>query len=439
MLKGECIVKNKKKKIDLRKQRTKGTVMMVINELSDIDIDTIINSTYIKHETEFDRWLIKEFEKQLLLSKLNHKEFGEGLGSFFKEMASKLKKENKTQEFLDYCYKAYIKLDRPDINHHIAMAYYDLLIEQWVNLTSLGYYMVGLDTKGKQMTIKEIYPDTDRIMQEVLMEYKVKSSHNPTELLVKHFKRNGYNISGMEDVDRMFMEERIIVNMHFCMSFLIDEYYSEFLAKPYYMPQVNQIYFPKANIPTSSLYEQLMERRGFLPKQGVHVENIPDTNIQEVYVKEKFHLDRVFLLYRFKINNSYTVGYYDTNSHYFFSIWRDGTQEVAMLIHKLQENFVLEVYANLTTDINTMPNLKMSIVDDEVAVTHTERGRKTYSKKDYMGELRNFGFGTRKLPSGWSASEEAKELASKYGIKLRPDETFVREFTKLVKKKGEGR
>ena len=55
--------------------------------------------------------------------------------------------------------------------------------------------------------------------------------------------------------------------------------------------------------------------------------------------------------------------------------------------------------------------------------------------ENYQEELIDINYFIRKLPEGATASDEARELAQKYGFELSDGETFVRKFKKTIYKK----
>ncbi|MDU1687918.1 MAG: hypothetical protein E6843_14465, partial [Clostridium perfringens] len=128
----------------------------------------------------------------------------------------------------------------------------------------------------------------------------------------------------------------------------------------------------------------------------------------------------------------------DINNEFFFSVWRGSLE--GEICHKMIENFVLEAYLRVTTnridneeDLGYYNNFNFYYkYDDELS----QVSKKKYRKGEYFKEITKIKPYIRKLPQGAKASDEARELALKYGYLLEDGETFVNEFKKnLIKRK----
>jgi hypothetical protein len=237
----------------------------------------------------------------------------------------------------------------------------------------------------------------------------------------------------MEDIEMMFHEERTIVNMHFSTAFLIDENSESIIKTPYALAYTGWLKV-KPSLTIDDCTRLLKERKRLLPKQGVYLTNISNSNIEEVYLLEKFALDKLFLMYRIKMDGRYFIGYYDIMQNFFYSLYKDCSLPEAQVVNFKIENFILELYSIMTTEVESNIDFVSSIENDEVDI----KGNKTYNvynRNDYDNTIKHVEAYIRKLPLGAVASDESKKLAERYGIKLGINETFVRAFDKSVRTK----
>lgn len=413
------------KKYDYRKNRGKGTINAVLNDLEHIKVDELICEIYLKPENEFEKWLIKEIEKILVIAKIKPDEFEKDFVKNLKKISETIKVENKIQEFYNFVYKAYKSLYKKEVVENILYVYYNVIIELSTYLAPIGKIVCGVSKKT--ITTNEIYPDLDKFVWE-LNQQGEKAILN----YQKFFKQKGYDVSSLEEVNEMFMNERIISNNLFIMAFLIDENYLEFIKEPFYSPNHSLIMINDyKTVPVEESLSYLENRCRFLSKDGIAITDLTDTNIEEIFLKEKFHLDRVFLLFRLKVDGEYTAGFYDTKDNFFYSVYEDVTQNIGKIVHKKLYSLILDFY---TTLISTR---KTNLIFSKEEKVESKLDIRNFEGK-YGYEIRGINFQIRKLPSGYNASEESLNLAKKYGIKLAEGYTFVRPFTKKVRVKGEG-
>ena len=146
--------------------------------------------------------------------------------------------------------------------------------------------------------------------------------------------------------------------------------------------------------------------------------------------------------------------FYDISIKQFFSIWKE-TDE-GKIYHYQVENFILEVYCHLTSDIgyDRKKNSKLKVVNDinsvedyyeqqpiaqfvynnneNVSNKSKTPFKRSYDKSQYIEISKFINPFIRKLPLGWKASEQAIKIAEKYGYDLKENETFVKPFEKKV-------
>lgn len=429
---------NKKKPYNFRKERTKGTAFMILEELERFQVEDIISYIYHKDNDNFINILIKNIEKRLVLAKVNPEKFKQELHKFFQDTAQEIKAQNKIKKFYEFSHIMLKKLYIYDEKWHIACAYYDTLIQIADYFTGVHEQIIGISKDGsKVFTVPEMHHDIDRIMADAMKnKHKFKTFNEFQEHIIKLYNKNGYKVSSMLDIDQLFTEERCSNNMQFCMTYFIDETCRDIIQKPYGLP-INEIYkFSLPKKPTEVYKTYLQSRRRLLPNKGIKLNGYrKDNNIQEIYFKEKYVLDRIYLLYRIKVNDSYLSGYYDTQDCFFYSYFKDshGDNNKINKHHFLLENYILELYSILTTDIEI--EAELDYIEEEESKSQGKIITRKLNRNNLSSIYTEIEPYIRKLPFGAVASDEAILLAKKYGIKLSNDETFVRGFTKQVYKK----
>jgi hypothetical protein len=224
--------------------------------------------------------------------------------------------------------------------------------------------------------------------------------------------------------------------MHFITAFLVDEDYLEFCPNDYIPSKLNAIKFQMPHRDTDKYRPMLKARKRLLPRNGVSIHGFTTGNVQEVYLREKFHNDNLYLMYRIKADNKYQIGFYDVIEEFFTSHFLDDKKEASLMLHKLLENFILELYAVLTAGADVPWEFRFSI--DEKSDSATS-GEKSYSKSDYDRKIKSFDISTRKLPMGANASADAIQKALKYGIQLDNGYTFVSGFDRAVRVKKDNK
>ena len=238
--------------------------------------------------------------------------------------------------------------------------------------------------------------------------------------------------------------------MTFVMSNFINEGTLDILPKSYYMPSYGITVLRKWK--NTDFYRQLLKKRRYvLPQEGVIGKYHNAGDIFSILFKEVFIDDRIYLLYQIcNLFGNGFYGVYDTKTDFFYSVYKDTTGEA--VYHRFIENFILENYCHLTTDmeIDRKRNMGLKVVDNIDAIdfnypnqpvvqfVYNEKaefeekkiGKKNreFDKKKYKEETIQISPYIRKLPEGMEASDEAKKRARELGYELREGETFVRSF-----------
>lgn len=422
-----------------QEKRTEMTAFVIVNKIQGYTEEEVLLSIFQYDQDPFIRKLINEMEYIFLDAVANPERFKANLHQAFLKEAQNILEQNKVREFFEYVLTMQAKLASKEVSGNISDAYYDMMIQLSTYLVPYNKIIVGISPDGKPITVNEIYPNLDKILYEchVKANHRGLSADDFIDLSVKELRRNGYpNVDCIADIDLLLMEERLITNMFFLVTLFVDSKDSPLLQKPYIHPAMNDFSFPLKHFYTKELKEHLTNRKRLLPSNGITVSFNDDSCFGEIYLKEKFVLDALHLAYRVSINGRNITGYYNTKTQYFCSVFGESAQGSKIdvkAVHKRIENYILEAYALLTTEIESNICLYTSDTKDH----HTTGKHKSYKidRNKLTKTNTEVDAYIRKLPLGATASEEAVSLAEKYGIKLNPDETFVRPFVKTVHRK----
>lgn len=431
--------RKKKKPYNYERERTKGTAFMVMEEIKDIEVADILADIFVVSDDPFISNLITDINSLLVYAKTNPDDLPRKLHQYYKKKANEIKVKGKARAFFEYTQMAYEELFEIGINWHISCAYYDLVIQLGQYLTPTHDKPIGVSSDGsKFFTLNEMYKDIDKALAEATKDAKLNanSQSEAYALMVKHVRSYGYDVKTMRDIEDIFLAERTFTNMEFCMVPFIDESTIDMYTRPYIEPTVDSLYEGKRLVDTSKLKRALKRRRRLLPSKGITLEGYrEDSNIDEVHLREKRIMNKLFMLYRIKIDGGYAYGYYNTVSGFFFSMYKDAKETaVASDMHEGLENYILELYAIITTDIETEREFNYA---HEVEHRGPNKKPRVFNREGMVADKAHVEGYIRKLPDGFVASDEAMALAESYGIVLGDDETFVKPFVKSVRKKAE--
>lgn len=418
---------------EIRKTRTKATAMTILNLVKDIEVNDLIESLFIQSDDEPTRKMLKDYEKQLILAKLKPEEFNRDLNMFYTNMARYIKKNNLLKNFLLLYYIVFKNQNENALSNNVIFKLYMNIIPQQVDYLSKKEEIIcGIDSKGKPISIKDPYPYID-YPAFILRKNKREIS---IENLKKEYKRFGYYIKNENDVSMLFNEYTLISNSINLNSFLIDENTIDMVS----FNHLTLSYL--MNIPEYNLDDEMLShlnRRSRFLKNGETEVNLIAGEIEKIVLKEVFLEDKLFLMYKI-VNNkdkSFT-GFYDMNDDFFVSPYTEYNEY--SYLHNAIKGLILETYIICTTDIDKSKtryyDLKMKILESvEKDIDTIRRCYKKYNKDNLLLSSAEVNSYIRKLPINAIASDEAKENARKYGIELKPGETFVKSFEKTVYKK----
>lgn len=440
---------------ELRKMRTKATAEAIIEKTKNIDPDSLLSDIFVWTDKPITQKMIKLYESQIGLARFRPIDFVMGLESFYQNTAKFITDNKLEKEFLSFCYFVYSSISLKEKATEASLyCYLDLLMQQFDYFISHPNIIYGLDTQNHWMIRPEPFPNIDIALYET-------PNHTPVtslEMALSSLRQYGYNAYSVHDIDRLRANDELITNMLLTISPFISEYTKDIIPDNYYLV-AHGFSMPRRVNPTKVYKELLHEKRYFLPRKGVKGIYYNSLEIAEIAFQEIFAENRIILLY--KVTDKHGrgfCGFYDNKLEFFFSPWRDS--DGGKMFHNDIENFILESYCYLTTDIEEKENelnlnKRLYIIkkDEAEAVsslptvkflyekeqdghdTQKDTGQvefRIFDKKKYKEIKMQFGGRPRKLPAGAHASEEALRLAKEYNYVIKPGETFVRPFERRV-------
>lgn len=424
---------------EVKKNNSKCVAKTVLDNIENISEEEIINGLFYNTDNEVIRELVSGFEKLMLIAKMNPGKFTPEMLKFFKKTQKYIKDNNAYREYSKFAYDMHLMMKTKNVNVDIMSLYLSLLMECRTYLENDGKTICGVTKSGNPIEIDEMYYKIEYGLIEYMeMLKKNKKAKYSFDSLRKYFRKYGYEIKTNEEYVRKGFDQQLATNMLFDMTYLIDEDYLDIVPQPCYLASggFNQKIRKKYSV---LVYMEMLKRRTtMLPLDGVNVKVLfKDTPVKEVLIKEKFVENRFIMLYKAKMyDDTYISGFYDIENEFFENIWSDTKNLKGDIFSSEIENFIMEIYATLTTD------MEIDNKDDFEFVINKKKGSsdnqgdsvRLFDKNNYYQTETTVRPYKRKLPAGAKASEEAKLQAQRFGYVLRDDETFVSEFTKTVHK-----
>ena len=456
-----------KNRIDIDKEMlkkfTKATITAINEVLDGITVEEIIEDTFMKSTDEDVNYLIREYEKQLLLSKVNQEAFRTKLHTYFIRMEKYIKLNKLYTKFFKLVHYVHVILDSRRVRRNLIVAYQNILIQQYAYFTgSTKNIAYGNTTDNKLLLTAEVMEGTTDI------NYELGTNKDMSiEKVIKLYRKYGYSVESFFDMNMISVTDQCNTNMVFACCYYVNEITQDLKIENYRNPshlpiltdtQVDQF----RN--TDKLHEELQLRNRMLPKQGVYVRVKGILDIEELYIKELFKEERVHLIFKVEFEDgTQTLGWIDINYKVYYDMWKygkltlmnDSTLETLKSstpanFSQILESTVLQSYAKLVLDnldaelqyINevgsleelestTNPSIYYEIREDNAI--KTPNGHKHFNKNEYIETTKGVEPFTRRLPLGESASSDAIENARKLGIKLSQGYTFVRGFDRAVR------
>ena len=369
-----------------------------------------------------------------------------------------IKQNNLFNEFYSFCYYVISVLNLKKISNPIYVSYLDLALQQSTYFGSVDKVVIGIQSNGTLITKKDPLPYIDYIIREVVKKNKNNPSFNQ---VVKAFHKFNYKIKSPEDINIFRAKDEMFSNLSFRMAPFINEKTIDMFPEPMFYP-LTGISRLRVWKDTSFYKEVLTKRRYQLPQNGVVGTYYNSKDIHMIKFKEIYQYERVILLYRLYNSQMESVhGYYDTKTQLFYSVFKDTTGEA--MFHYSLENFILENYCHLTTDMEIDSNIDEALfvfelhpeeelgflkepLFNQISVLFEYENinkdlnkgtnkKRTFNKKNYSQDEVSISPFIRKLPIGAIASDEAIKAAKELGYLLLDGETFVKPHTRTTYQK----
>lgn len=430
--------------------RTAFTAQDIRDKIQGIDNDQFLARNFVHTNDQVAKWLLEQYESQILLATSNFSGFAKGLHTFFRNTAQRIKEKNayrKFFEFSSYVYGALSIAVDDGLVVEVLYAYNNLLEQQSTYLAPKHRVVFGVTTDGKPLVTKELYPKFDWPVHELRLKYGDKLELDQT---IRCYKKYGYEIQSPQDIASNTTNERIITNMIFHAIYYIDETNQDMLPEPYFLP-ASGVNIPLGPITLEEYQYRLKERRYLLPSRGVLGKYRNTGDVKEIFFREKFvGGNKIVLLCKIRFQNDrFLLAFYDNELSLGYTPWRDTSGEG--LYHLPLMELILDSYLHLTQESVDESVSNLFVVTDGVgdvpegkpAVQFLSRQPKhdpaqadaeyiPLDKSQYAAVISQIGPFIRRLPFGAKASEEAKARAMEFGILLGEGETFVRPHKKIV-------
>ena len=418
--------------------RTLGTAVSVLDHVEMVDFAALTFTAYgvFADHRDYDD-LIRPFERQLELAKVKPQDFVYKLHDFYQKMSVKIKKN---YDFLRLYEILAFAMDRAfatplhqqsEQNVHIYCAYMDLLMQftdylhpDWKNVNEL---IVGIKVDGTTLiTQDEPIPNLD--VAAIEMKKAARAGKNIKDI------KNKYGISG--DIVELVNKLREYDNNVIAMVPWINEYTYDLLPERLMEVRIKEKVDFGCSFEINK--ERFNRRRRTLPTNGAKIRVKGNDKIEELYMKELFHADAIYLLCRVRMPFGDLLIRFNSKTGDFFSPLIGSDSGLAIKMHRYIEKVVLWAYGKQVLDDIAVE--WGDCFEGEVVERQSIGGKlhAVYGKHEGELEDRTINGYVRKLPTGHHACEEAKERAELLGYELDSDETYVQSFirsTWVVRKK----
>ncbi|MGU8718766.1 hypothetical protein ACV3RR_04790 [Clostridium perfringens] len=436
--------------MDINLQTLKSISSLLTQKLYSIDVDEILITLYLNPDKEI-KHIVNYFEKIIIIAK----SYPEKLDSALIEFIAKMKLEFKNnpsalKQYYKFLYKSINYLNGTYVK--ITDCYFSLAIEVLSQLSNNGD-IISAFNNDKPIFLPEVYPGLFKIVNQYTNENLLKDN------LLKIGRKYGYNRFNIPD---LLERDRILSNQRYIMAGVLDESDLDLY------PNRDEIQITNIKPDTrvwmnTEYYVELLKKRNYkLPKDGVLCRFNNFGCIKSIFFKEKMFFDKIVLIFQItNLNDEKSIGLYIPIDDIYIDIYISHSNTNPYNY----KNSVLEVYTHLTTNIE-ITNKKMSAIhisdsltdikgsyylnqpimqvlkpikEDNITYVYKDNNKrkfKVYDKSNYIEIIKDIAPFIRKLPEGFTASEEAKLNALKYGYELKDGETFVKPFEKKVKEKN---
>lgn len=437
----------------LIRKRAINMACAVIRAISDYDFAEFEAALFFYSDDPKVAYFLRAYEGQLEDAVIHPELFARNLHDFYTKMCFYIEDNHLYRDFFDFC--ALLEQKRRtkirEGHEHVYNAYTSL-VEQQVEYfcrNRMDDSVAGIATSGDLIFRKNPHPFSDMGSYEIedhLIGHLTGKSIITPKMLSKAYRKYGYSIVSMEDIDVLTE----YVNTYDNNNYVLIPYINEHNLHMQVVEPFQHIIptFPRHWKETTFYKEKLKLRNYMLPIGGVTVEYVNAGDFKKIMFYEVFHNEQVIMLYHvFTQKNGEFAGFYNTKRQVFYSIFENSNVWPS---HLEVENFILENYMMLTCDydIDRKKNYAIQLVKTFNKAFHypyqplacvtyqSHKGGETsgtgitryYNKQHYQEEVRERSEMIRNLPKGQKPSAEAVQYAMNMGYNLPPGRTFVRPY-----------
>lgn len=417
----------------VKKNRTINGGRFILEQLKNYTEEALIINGYVETDNPHAKKILSMYEQMLLMGKCEPKNYLEKRHELHLQMADYIHKHQLYTEWSDLIYFL-----NKNMSVEMLSLYKSEAMETWSYLTGLDEKDVYGVTRDNQLLIApSFYGDWDMPSQK--QQYLFEKGKISRKKLIKYIKENEVRIKtteSNESISNIAVMELIP---------FINERTKEIYCQ-HWLPhaQLEKMQLPRKWKETGFYEEQLSKRKYVLDRKGVNIRLKNAGTIENMlFIEDVAKDNQPVLLYRIDTVHGSSMGYYHLGDKFFFSPWKYSN---SMETHEQIENFILEVYTELTCglekdrrrfyalqvveDVNYLKSFRETNVyaQFELNETKKESEREANHKKGISQRPHERRFTLRKLKEGQSASEEAKQMALEFGIELQDGYTFVRSY-----------
>lgn len=440
---------------DIQKYRSELSAIDILKTLKGLTVDDVLTELFITTDYPEAKQLMNNYEKMLVLGCVDEDRFMKEFHRLLQESHFYIKENNLHLEFFEFFYFTLETLSKRETTYKAYISYLNLLTQQIAYFCKTDQIVCGVNTTGELIIENDPMPYSD--LPFYLVDLK---SNNAKNDFARELRRLGYDFEiTKENIERFHEGARMSNTNAIHMAPFINENLLHMWEGKTYLP-VNGMKILRQWKETSFYKDCLSERRYQLPPEGVMGTYRNAQNIYRIFFCETYQYGRIILLFKiFNEADEGFCGYYDTKSGHFYTFFKDTTVEGT--VHAFLENFVLENYCHLTTDMEIDRNRLKALVitdnldaptdyyqDERVKVrfeykkrskTHDAEPEFRYFDKSNYQEIEvNVNPFIRKLPVGAVASDEARVFARELGYVLKAGETFVRPHSRRTYQVSDG-
>jgi len=419
-------------------RRAVGTAFSIIDHLQHVDFADLTFTAFAVCAGNRYQELVRPFEQQIELAKVKEEYFVEHLHDFYLQMARKIRKDPIPYfELLAFMHDRVFAIpiiDRDKTEFHVYCAYMNLVVQMGdyihPNQNDYNEHIVGIKTDGKLICRQEPLPDLDI----ATYDYERQIFKNSSDFLAairRTFSRYGYSISSEAELQKHNMVLRTYDNNILMMIPWINEYTYDLL--PERLPDPNCLMPKSIKMDYHPDKKRLAQRRRTLPSNGVSIKVDGNSLIEEIYMKELYHAEAIYMIARVRMKaGDYSVRF-NTSTGACLSTFLDATNANVARLHQLLEAATLWVYGSyvLDDDLGKWEDYFDGRIVEKEAIGGKLRavyGSKKTDKDNLEQNDRTINGFVRKLPAGQKASDEARNRAEKLGFALADGETYVQSF-----------